>query len=71
MDFEGDARKLTASNINSFLTEPGGLFDTGVLLFALIGVVGEDRVKGSGDDSELPPTNPSIIDVTAIAITPI
>src|SRR5262249_10108327 len=76
-DFEGDARILAASsNINSFLTDPGSRFDTGVLLLARIGVVNfgnvlEDRVRGSGDDSELPPTHPSIIGVAAIAITSI
>jgi hypothetical protein len=75
MDFEGDARILTASSsINSFFTDPGGLFETGVLLLALIGVVNfgnvlEDRVRGSGDDSELPPIHPSTIGVTVIAIT--
>lgn len=75
MDFEGDLRILTASpSINSFLVDLSGLFDNGVLLLALIGVVNfgnvlEDRVRGSGDDSELPPTHPSTIEVVSIAIT--
>jgi len=76
MDFEGDARRLAElSSINSFLMDlGGGLFDTGVLLLARIGVVNfgnvlEDRVRGSGDDSELPPTQPSTTGVAVIAIT--
>ena len=69
MDFEGDVRVLTVSStINSFLMDLSS-----VLLLALIGVVNfgnvlEDRVRGSGDDSELPPTHPSAIGVAAIAI---
>ena len=72
MDFEGDARVLTvSSSINSFLMDLSG-----VLLLARIGVVNfgnvcEDRVRGSGDDSELPPTHPSTIGVASIAIVSI
>jgi hypothetical protein len=76
MDFEGDARRLAApSSISSFLIDLG-LFDTGVLLLERIGVVNfgnvlEDRVSGSGDDSELPPTHSSTTGVAVIAITSI
>jgi hypothetical protein len=74
MDLEGDARTSTVSpRVNSFLMDLSGLLDAGVLLLALIGVVNfgnvlEDRVRGSGDDSELPSVHPLSIGVAAIAI---